>query len=143
MFTGILTVDSHTRKKDTEFISDGNSSSCVSVPPWSQKHILAELTMQLLSESVTNNQAVIQVKTMVIYCDKLTFLINSGTNSTCGRTNGQTGQLLNSTAIPGSDGCYFRVPVNCATENLGSVLGYLAIENNSSEQVEICELQQG
>ena len=137
-----ITLDTHTRTKDIQLISDLDESTCLLVPKFNPIQLVTEITIKVLSESVQNHNVIIQIQ-MVSggHCKNIMFM--NSTRSTCGqnaKTEGEIGQLI--ATIPDNTSCYYQIPVECEGSSC-AMHGYLSIRNNATEQIKICGIQQG
>ena len=138
-----IKVDTHTREKDIQSISDLDESTCLSVPRFNSIQLIAEIKIRVLSESVSDNSVIVNVQMLPTgHCDNIMFM-KSATGNTCeqnGKTEGEIGQLI--ATIPDSTSCYYKIPVECR-RSVCAIRGYLAIQNNATVQIKICGIQQG
>ena len=138
-----ITVDTHTREKDIQSISDLDESTCLSIPRSNFIQLIAEIKIKLLSESVSDNSVIVNVQMSTIgHCENIIFM-NSATENTCeqnGKTDGEIGQLI--ATIPDSTSCYYKIPVECR-HSFCAMHGYLALQGSTTVQIKVCGIHQG
>ena len=146
LFSANFSLNTNTKTEDVLMMSDKNESTCLNVTrPNMTLSLITNVNVKVPFEYVPDQYFVTEIMINGLECNTSMVFYNVGeTTFNCAKkkTQGEVGELLS--AVPNSNVCYYKLPVECEDRDDWCVFeGVLVVNNTKGESVEICEFNQG